>query len=90
MPTVAAFNGIKIEFYFDEHPPPHFHARYAEFIAQIDLEKLEIRNGSPPRPQFRMVQDCPGWRHYGRPGRFALPVAILGESNERHPSHNFC
>jgi len=56
MPTVAAFNGIKIELYFDEHPPPHFHARYAEFIAQIDMETLEIRNGILPRPQFRMVQ----------------------------------
>jgi hypothetical protein len=56
MPTVAAFNGIKIELYFDEHPPPHFHARYAEFIAQIDMETLEIRNGSLPRSQFRMVQ----------------------------------
>jgi hypothetical protein len=52
MPTVAMSNGIKIEFYFDEHPPPHFHARYAEFVAQIDIEEMEIRNGSLPRPQI--------------------------------------
>jgi Domain of unknown function (DUF4160) len=57
MPTVAMSNGIKIEFYFDEHPPPHFHARYAEFVAQIDIEEMEIRNGSLPRPQLRMVQE---------------------------------
>jgi hypothetical protein len=31
--TVAIIDGVRIEFYFDEHPPPHFHARYAEFIA---------------------------------------------------------
>jgi hypothetical protein len=26
MPTVAIVDGVKIQFYFDEHPPPHFHA----------------------------------------------------------------
>ena len=57
MPIVAIINGIKIEFYFDEHPPPHFHARYAEFIAQIDIETLEIMNGSLPRSQMRLVQE---------------------------------
>ena len=46
MPTVATFNGIKIEFYFDEHPPPHFRARYAEFIAQIDMEETQFRMGA--------------------------------------------
>src|SRR5258708_21281858 len=58
MPTVAVINGIKIELYFDEHPPPHFHARYAEFVAQIDLETLEIIKESMPRPQLRTIQ---GW-----------------------------
>jgi hypothetical protein len=29
VPTVAIIDGVKIDFYFDEHPPPHFHARYA-------------------------------------------------------------
>jgi hypothetical protein len=24
---LLSFDGVKIEFYFDEHPPPHFHAR---------------------------------------------------------------
>jgi hypothetical protein len=24
MPTVAMVDGIKIQFYWDEHPPPHF------------------------------------------------------------------
>ena len=35
MPVVAIVDGVKIEFYPDEHPPPHFHARFAEFVAQI-------------------------------------------------------
>jgi hypothetical protein len=57
MPTVATIDGIKIELYFDEHPPPHFHARYAEFVAQIDMRTLEIMRGSLPRPQLRSVRD---------------------------------
>ena len=57
MPIVATFNGIKIELYFDEHPPPHFHARYAEFIAQVDMTTLEIIKGSLPRRQMRMVRE---------------------------------
>jgi Domain of unknown function (DUF4160) len=69
MPVVAIINGIRIEFYFDEHPPPHFHARYAEFIIQIDLETLEIIKGSMPRPQMRMIQE------WAAPRRAALRAA---------------
>jgi Domain of unknown function (DUF4160) len=69
MPVVAIVNGIKIEFYFDEHPPPHFHARYAEFVAQIDMDTLEIIKGSLPRPQLRMIQE------WALPRRRALRAA---------------
>jgi hypothetical protein len=37
VPVVAIVDAVKIEFYPDEHPPPHFHARYAEFVAQIEI-----------------------------------------------------
>jgi hypothetical protein len=57
MPTVAIVNGVRIEFYFDEHPPPHFHARYAGFIAQVDIETLEIIKGSLPKPQMHDVRE---------------------------------
>jgi len=30
MPEVSRFYGIIIRFYFRDHPPPHFHAIYAE------------------------------------------------------------
>jgi hypothetical protein len=57
MPTVAVVNGVRIEFYFDEHPPPHFHARYAEFVAQIEIESLEVIKGSLPTPQWQDVRE---------------------------------
>ncbi len=54
--TVAIIDGVKIDFYFDEHPPPHFHARYAEFIAQVDIATLDIIKGSLPAPQLQTVR----------------------------------
>jgi hypothetical protein len=78
MPVVAIINGIKIEFYFDEHPPPHFHARYGEFVAQIDIEALEIIKGSLPRPQMRTIQQ---WAAARRPAlRIAWEACRAGAS----------
>jgi hypothetical protein len=53
VPTVAIIDGVKIDFYFDEHPPPHFHARYAEVIVQVDIATLEIIKGSLPASQLQ-------------------------------------
>jgi Domain of unknown function (DUF4160) len=55
MPTVAIIDGIKIEFYFDEHPPPLFHVKYAEYRAVIGIDPLKILSGALPRPQHRKV-----------------------------------
>lgn len=55
MPTVAIIDHIKVQFYWDEHPPPHFHAEFAEHIAVIDIDTLEILEGYLPRPQYRKI-----------------------------------
>jgi Domain of unknown function (DUF4160) len=55
MPTVATIDGIKIQFYWDEHPPSHFHAEYAEYRAQIEIDSLQIMKGHIPAPQYRKV-----------------------------------
>ena len=31
MPTVAIVEAVKIQFFAREHPPPHFHAVFAEY-----------------------------------------------------------
>lgn len=56
MPVVAVIDEIKIWFYNDDHPPPHFHAEYAEFDALIEIGSLEIIVGALPRPQYRKVR----------------------------------
>ena len=55
MPVVAIVDGVKIEFYPDEHPPPHFHARSAEFVAQIDIRTGKILRGSLPPAKLSRV-----------------------------------
>lgn len=45
MPVISSFYGILIKMYFGDHVPPHFHAEYAEFAAQIAIADFGIING---------------------------------------------
>jgi len=57
MPKISEFFGIAIYMYFDDHPPAHFHARYAEFEAVIQIDDLSVRRGSlPPRALGLVVE----------------------------------
>ncbi len=38
-----------------EHNPPHFHALYAEYEAQIDIQTLQVIEGKLPRRALVMV-----------------------------------
>jgi len=50
MPEISRFFGISIRMYRDEHLPPHFHAIYNEFSAQISIRDLAVIQGNlPPR-----------------------------------------
>ena len=55
MPTLSIFYGIVITIYWFDHAPPHVHARYGEFEAQIDIQAVVILNGSLPRRAKAMV-----------------------------------
>jgi hypothetical protein len=41
MPTISRFFGIVIAMYFDDHGPPHFHARHADGAAKIRIDTVE-------------------------------------------------
>jgi len=50
MPSISRFLGIVIYFYYRDHNPPHFHAVYGEFEAEILIEDLSVDVGYlPPR-----------------------------------------
>jgi hypothetical protein len=57
MPTISEFLGIMIRMYFNDHPPPHFHARYNEFEAVIQITPLEVLEGSMPRRALGLILD---------------------------------
>ena len=51
MPEISRFFGIIISiFYYDDHNPPHFHARYGDYDALIKIEDFAVIKGHlPPR-----------------------------------------
>lgn len=57
MPTISAFYGILIQMFFKDHAPPHFHVKYGEFKAVIDINTLLFLNGKLPRRALNLVLD---------------------------------
>jgi hypothetical protein len=57
MPTIKVIDSVKIDLYTREHPPPHFHAVYADFEALITIKDFKIYAGGLPNPQLRKVID---------------------------------
>jgi hypothetical protein len=57
MPTVSWFFGISIRMFFNDHPPPHFHAYYGEHVAVIAIETGEVIEGELPRVARRLARE---------------------------------
>lgn len=57
MPRISSFYGIVIAMYYRDHYPPHFHAIYAEYEAQIVIETLEPLAGELPARALRLVRE---------------------------------
>ena len=57
MPRISSFYGIVIVMYFEDHPPPHFHARYGEHEAQVAIATGDVLCGSLPRSASRLVKE---------------------------------
>jgi len=48
MPELCRFLGISIMMYFDDHNPPHFHAKYNEYRALISISDFKVLEGNLP------------------------------------------
>ncbi|MBI3607439.1 MAG: DUF4160 domain-containing protein [Nitrospirae bacterium] len=59
MPVVSRFFGIVIAFYWEDHLPPHFHAKYSGDEATINIRTGDILRGSLPRRALSLVDE---WR----------------------------
>ncbi len=54
MPTISLFFGVVITMYYDDHNPPHFHARYQGFNASFTFDG-ELLEGEFPARQKKLV-----------------------------------
>lgn len=55
MPTMHVLDSIKIDVYAREHPPPHFHALFAEYEILIEIRTLDTYAGALPKKQHKAV-----------------------------------
>lgn len=55
MPLISLFYGISIYMYLDDHNPPHFHAKYAEYEIAIRIKDLSIMNGTMPARALGLI-----------------------------------
>ena len=54
MPIICRFLGIVISMYWDDHSPPHFHAKYGEYEITITI-LTGVVEGTFPRRALRHV-----------------------------------
>jgi len=57
MPEICRFYGIIIAMYYNEHNPPHFHAKYGEFGAEIEIRTLQVFKGELPKRAKNLVME---------------------------------
>ena len=55
MPELCRFYGIVIRMFWDDHPPPHFHAIYGDHEALVNILTSEILRGSLPLGAHSLV-----------------------------------
>jgi hypothetical protein len=55
MPEIARFYGIVIKLFFGDHPPPHFHAVYGEYVGLFSINTLEMLEGDLPSRARKLV-----------------------------------
>ena len=80
MPRISVFLGIVITMYFDDHAPPHFHARYSGQEAAIGIDPLTLLAGALPA---RVVGQVFEWAQTTRPncwmtGRSLRHISLRG------------
>jgi hypothetical protein len=57
MPEICRFLGIVISMYFNEHNPPHFHVRYNDYRAVMDIRTLNVLDGLLPARVRGLVEE---------------------------------
>lgn len=60
MPCVSQFYGVSIYFYYNDHHPPYFHARYGDEEGVFSIDHLDMMQGYLPRRARGLVEEWAG------------------------------
>jgi hypothetical protein len=55
MPTIAIVSGVKIQMFYNDHTPPHFHAIIGNDEILVEIRSLDVMRGSFPPNKIRQV-----------------------------------
>lgn len=55
MPEVSRFYGIIVTMFINEHNPPHFHIKYDDYRAIVEIRNGNITGSLPPRAK-KMIE----------------------------------
>ena len=58
MPVISRFRGIVISMFWNDHAPPHFHARYGDYEITVEIESGIVDGKFPPRALRHVLE----WR----------------------------
>ena len=57
MPELCRLYGIIIRIHLPDHPPPHFHAKYGEHEAVVNINLGTVSGGRLPPRARRLVEE---------------------------------
>jgi hypothetical protein len=87
MPEISRFFGIVVFLNYNDHPPPHFHARHAGENGRVGIDPVEVLEGDlSPKARRRLLRWATAHRaelladwDRVRAGKPPLPIAPLTE-----------
>ena len=56
MPEISRFLGIIIAMFYNEHSPPHFHAKYGDFDVTVTIEHGVVSGEFPKRALAHVLE----------------------------------
>ena len=56
MPTISRFLGIMISMYWDDHAPPHFHAKYGNYEITVEIDTGIVEGKFPRRALHHVLE----------------------------------
>jgi len=63
MPEISRFFGIIIAIYYNDHNPPHFHAKYGKHEVLVEINTGIVIAGNLPQRELNLVEE---WRKLHR------------------------